>query len=75
MIAETSIGGLGFTGVVSNVEYHGSSVKIVCNGAGVEDFTIIISDADFYKASVKVGDAIPLSWNAGDAIVLGRVGT
>ena len=74
-IGETAGDGLGFTGVVSNIEYHGSSVKIVCNGAGVEDFTSIVSDADFYRSSVKVGEAIPLSWNAEDAIVLGRLGS
>ncbi len=74
-VVETGTPGLGFTGIVSNVEYHGSSAKIVCVGAGIDDFTIIITDEDFYATSVKVGDAIPLSWNAGDAIVLGRVGT
>lgn len=65
--------GLGFTGIVSNIEYRGSSVKLSLSGAGIEDFTAIVSDADFFANPVKVGDAVPLSWPAEDAIVLGRL--
>ncbi|MCM2397001.1 ABC transporter ATP-binding protein [Rhizobium sp. S95] len=65
--------GLGFTGIVSNIEYRGSSVKLSLSGAGIEDFTAIVSDADFFASPVKVGDAVPLSWPAEDAIVLGRL--
>ena len=73
MLAETSAPTLGFTGIVQNVEYRGSSVKMVVSGAGIEDFTLIISDAAFFANPVKMGDAVPLSWNSGDAIVLGRI--
>lgn len=65
--------GLGFTGIVSNVEYRGASVKLAVNGAGIDDFNVILTDAVFFENPIKVGDAIPLSWNADDAIVLGRV--
>ena len=65
--------GLGFTGTVSNVEYRGSSVKLTVDGAGIEDFTAILSDREFFAAPVKVGDAIPLCWEREDAIVLGRL--
>ncbi|MBA3038479.1 MAG: ABC transporter ATP-binding protein [Alphaproteobacteria bacterium] len=65
--------GIGFNGIVSNVEYRGSSVKLSVTGAGIEDFTAILSDADFFANPVKVGDAVPLSWRADDAIVLGRI--
>jgi putative spermidine/putrescine transport system ATP-binding protein len=65
--------GLGFTGSVSNVEYRGASVKLNVNGAGVEDFTVILSDKDFFANPVRVGDAIPLSWERADALVLGRL--
>ena len=61
------------TGIVSNVEYLGSTVKLVANGAGIDDFTVILDDTEFFAAPVKVGDAIPLSWEAPDAIVLGRL--
>ena len=72
-VGEMPISGLGFTGIVSNVEYLGSTVKLVANGAGIDDFTVILDDTEFFAAPVKVGDAIPLSWEAPDAIVLGRL--
>lgn len=62
--------GLGFTGIVQNVEYRGSSVKLSVSGAGISDFTGILSDADFFASPVKIGDAVPLCWEAQDTIVL-----
>ena len=72
-IGEPPAPGLGFTGIVSNVEYRGSSVKLLVNGAGIEDFTVILDDTDFFAKPVTVGDAVPLAWDAEDAIVLGRL--
>ncbi|CDN50269.1 ABC transporter ATP-binding protein [Neorhizobium galegae] len=72
-IGQPSEKGLGFTGSVSNVEYRGSSVKLSVNGAGIDDFTAILTDAEFFANPVKVGEAIPLSWGREDAIVLGRL--
>ncbi|QGZ35642.1 ABC transporter ATP-binding protein [Stappia indica] len=72
-IGPASAPGLGFTGVVENIEYRGSSVKLTVAGAGVDDFTAIVSDTDFFAAPVKVGDAAPLAWDREDAIVLGRL--
>lgn len=72
-IGPEDVPGHGFTGIVSNVEYHGATVKIVVTGAGIEDFNVILSDVAFFEKPIKVGEAIPLSWNAADAIVLGRV--
>ncbi|NTJ44483.1 ABC transporter ATP-binding protein [Agrobacterium larrymoorei] len=72
-IGEATGAGLGFTGIVSNVEYRGASVKLAVTGAGIEDFNMILSDAAFFENPIRVGDAVPLSWNAADAIVLGRV--
>jgi len=72
-IGEPSEKGLGFTGSVTNVEYRGSSVKLSVNGAGVEDFTAILSDTAFFANPVKVGEAIPLCWNREDVVVLGRL--
>lgn len=65
--------GLGFTGSISNIEYRGASVRLSVSGAGIEDFTVIVSDAAFFANPVKVGEAIPLSWNREDAIVLGHL--
>ncbi len=64
--------GLGFTGSVTNVEYRGASVKLSVSGAGIEDFTAVISDSEFFARPIRVGEAIPLCWGKQDAIVLGR---
>jgi len=71
-IGQPGARGLGFTGTVSNIEYRGSSMKLSVDGAGVEDFTAIIDERSFFANPVAVGDAVPLAWDAGDAIVLGR---
>ena len=63
----------GITGLVTNIEYRGSSVKLSVNGAGIEDFTAIVADSDFFAKPVSVGEAVPLFWEANDAIVLGRL--
>ncbi|MBB4952304.1 putative spermidine/putrescine transport system ATP-binding protein [Agrobacterium vitis] len=64
--------GLGFTGSITNVEYRGASVKLMLNGAGVEDFTAILTDTAYFANPVKVGEAISLCWDSEDAIVLGK---
>ena len=71
-LGQANARGLGFTGTVSNIEYRGSSMKLSVDGAGVEDFTAIIDERTFFANPVAVGDAVPLTWDAGDAIVLGR---
>jgi putative spermidine/putrescine transport system ATP-binding protein len=73
MIGETSLPGYGFNGVVTNIEYRGSTVKLSLAGAGVDDFTAILRDDDFFSRTVSVGDALPLMWNPGDVIVLGKL--
>lgn len=65
--------GLGFTGSVTNVEYRGATVKLMLSGAGIDDFTAILTDADYFANPVKVGEAVPLFWNSEDAIVLGKL--
>ncbi len=71
-IGQPSTKGLGFTGTVSNIEYRGSSVKLSVDGAGIDDFTAIVDDQSFFANPVAVGDAVPLNWDAADAIVLGK---
>jgi putative spermidine/putrescine transport system ATP-binding protein len=72
-IGEAAAAGLGFTGIVSNIEYRGSTVKLTVSGAGIEEFTVIVDDAAFFASPARVGDAVPLSWDGEDAIVLGRL--
>ncbi|THK39097.1 ABC transporter ATP-binding protein [Ensifer sp. MPMI2T] len=64
---------LGLQGIVSNVEYRGASVKITVIGAGSDDFTVILSDADYFRKPVSVGDAVSLSWALEDVIPFGRL--
>ncbi|MER9296105.1 ABC transporter ATP-binding protein [Mesorhizobium sp. M0621] len=72
-IGEPPSPGLGFTGIVSNIEYRGATVKLSVTGAGIDDFTVIIDDSDFFARPVAIGDAVPLAWDCEDAIVLGRL--
>ncbi|MCJ8520016.1 putative spermidine/putrescine transport system ATP-binding protein [Pseudorhizobium tarimense] len=71
-IGTEDINGLGFTGSVSNIEYRGASVKLTVAGAGLEDFTILLRDRDFFANPIRVGEALPLCWEREDVIVLGR---
>ncbi|MER9685114.1 ABC transporter ATP-binding protein [Mesorhizobium sp. M0139] len=72
-IGEAPSPGLGFTGIVSNIEYRGATVKLSVTGAGIDDFTVIIDDSDFFAKPVALGGAVPLAWDSEDAIVLGRL--
>ncbi|TXH99300.1 MAG: ABC transporter ATP-binding protein [Rhizobium sp.] len=65
--------GVGFNGVVSNIEYRGATLKITVIGAGSDDFTVIASNDDASARSMAVGDAVSLSWAQEDAILLGRM--
>ncbi|WP_292170489.1 ABC transporter ATP-binding protein, partial [Mesorhizobium sp.] len=72
-VGEAPAAGLGFSGIVSNIEYRGATVKLSVNGAGIEDFTVILEDESFYARPVAVGDAVPIAWDVEDAIILGRL--
>ena len=72
-IGESPIKGLGFTGIVSNLEYRGGTIKLTIEGAGISEFTAIITDKAYYATPVAVGDAVPLHWDAEDAIILGTL--
>jgi len=70
-LGEGTAKGLGFTGIISNIEYRGATVKLTVEGAGISEFTAIVTDKAFYATPVAVGDAVPLHWDAEDAIILG----
>lgn len=72
-IGDAPAAGLGFSGIVSNIEYRGSTVKLSVNGAGIEDFTVILDDESFFARPVAVGDLVPIAWDSEDAIILGRL--
>ena len=48
-------------------------MKVTAVGAGSDDFTVILTDADYFAKPVAVGEAVALSWALEDAILLGRV--
>jgi len=64
--------GLGFTGTVNNVEDQGASVKLTVDGAGVDDFNVIVDDSEFFANPVAMGDAVQLCWLLEDLIALGK---
>ncbi len=64
--------GLGFTGEVTNIEYRGASVKLSVAGAGIDDFTAILRDSEFFANPIRVGEQLPLCWDKEDVILLGR---
>ncbi len=72
-LSQSAEKGLGFNGVVSNIEYRGATVKITVIGAGSDDFTVIASNDDSAAKFLSVGDAVSLSWALEDAILLGRI--
>ncbi|MCM2294040.1 ABC transporter ATP-binding protein [Allorhizobium sp. BGMRC 0089] len=72
-LGEAFAPGFGFTGIVANVEDLGTIVKLTVTGAGIEDFTVVLSDAAYFVRPVKTGEAVSLSWDPDEAIVLGRL--
>ncbi|BBE73366.1 spermidine/putrescine import ATP-binding protein PotA [Pleomorphomonas sp. SM30] len=55
--------GYGFTGLVSAVEYRGATVQVSVSAPGLEDFSVSLDEADFFRTPLAVGDAVPLSWS------------
>jgi len=72
-VGEAPAPGFGFTGILTNIEYRGASVKLSVAGAGIDDFTVIVDEVEFFANPRAVGDAVPLAWDAADAVVLGRL--
>ncbi|WP_159949752.1 ABC transporter ATP-binding protein [Rhizobium sp. 18065] len=66
--------GLGFDGIISNLEYLGAKVKLTITTAFTDEFTAVLTDAAFFATPVKVGEVVTLSWDDTDSIVLGRIG-
>ncbi|MCW4115019.1 ABC transporter ATP-binding protein [Aurantimonas sp. MSK8Z-1] len=64
---------VGFSGTVANIEYRGGSVKLSVSGAGLDDFTAILRDCDFYAQPIAVGELVALHWDLADTLVLGRL--
>ncbi|WP_181699653.1 ABC transporter ATP-binding protein [Chthonobacter albigriseus] len=55
--------GFGFTGLVSAVEYRGSTVQVAVAAPGIDEFSVSVDEAEFFRAPLSVGEAVPLSWS------------
>ena len=66
--------GLGFDGIVSNVEYRGAKVKLTVSHrlCRIEDSPSSSSDASLFRLAGRRRRGVPLSWDPADSIVLGR---
>jgi putative spermidine/putrescine transport system ATP-binding protein len=51
---------------VIGVEYQGASYHIALEGGGASDLTAIVSDGDFAKVPVAIGDQVGLAWSDED---------
>lgn len=71
-ITDTPTPDFGFSGIVTNFEDLGAIIKLSVQGAGIDNFTISLRDADYFARPVKTGDAIHLSWAETDTVVLGH---
>lgn len=69
-LVDSPVSEFGFSGVVTNFEDLGARVKLSVQGAGIETFTIMLRDSDYFAKPVKPGDAVHLSWAEADTTVL-----
>nr|WP_319514564.1 ABC transporter ATP-binding protein [uncultured Cohaesibacter sp.] len=72
-IVEQETLGFGFPGFVTNVEDLGATVKLSVQGAGVDTFTVVLRDTNYFAKPVKIGEAVHLSWAETDTVVLGHL--
>lgn len=59
-------------GTVRSVEYQGAWVQIGLDTPDVEEFTVVVSESDFYAEPVAVGDRVAATWMVDDVHVLAR---
>ena len=57
---------------VHAIEYQGSYVKVTLDVPGPEEFVANITDTEFLKASVTIGDRVLARWSASDLRMLVR---
>jgi putative spermidine/putrescine transport system ATP-binding protein len=69
-IESASPGEVGVTALARNVEYHGSKVKITFAAPGLDEFSALLPEGEFFAAPIAVGAAVPLAWSLEDVHVL-----
>lgn len=55
--------------LVRTIEYHGASVRLELEVNGCEDFTVNLSEADYYASPLQAGEEVWAQWEA-DAVHL-----
>jgi putative spermidine/putrescine transport system ATP-binding protein len=51
---------------VTGIEYQGATYHVALEGGGANDLTSILSDADFAKVAIAIGDPVGLAWSDED---------
>ena len=54
---------------VRTIEYHGASVRLELDVEGANEFTLMMSEAEYYEAPAHSGDSVWAQWDA-DAVHL-----
>jgi putative spermidine/putrescine transport system ATP-binding protein len=47
---------------VTSIEYQGASYQVGLEGSGARDLSAVLSDADFAKTPLAIGDRVGLAW-------------
>ena len=48
---------------ISDIEFQGSSVKIILNNSKYKHFNVTMSDSEFFSKDLKIRDEVSCSWN------------
>ena len=55
---------------VASLEYHGASVRLRLAAAGLDDFTVTLSESQYDAAPVAIGDPVAANWATTDVHLL-----
>ena len=55
---------------ITDVEFQGSRVKVLLNSSEHRFFNVLMSDSEFYKKELQVGQRVSCSWNSEDLHLL-----
>ena len=55
---------------VADIEFQGSRVKVLLNSSEYHLFNVLMSDSEFYKKEIEVGQRVSCFWNSEDLHLL-----
>ena len=50
--------------MISDIEFQGSSVKIILNNSKYKLFNVTMNDSDFFLKDLKIRDEVLCSWSS-----------